>query len=190
MPDSALALGHEGLRLRSRRVRSDRSPRLSVRFAVVLIVLASLAGFVGQSFRARAAAVNDTARIDHQTYLDSMWPIHRRLEQSVLGLGFLAATSANPSTDRLELTTRFDQGLASFRLTEDQVRALQPPEDLREVHLQYLDTVETLQQVAAEMEGSSSVGNEVQSAMGISLGLDAATRLHRLCNRLWPVNCD
>jgi hypothetical protein len=191
MPDSALALGHESLRLRSRRVRSDRSHRLSVRFAVVLIVLASLAGFVGQGFRARAAAVYDTARIDQQTYLDLLWPIHRRLEQNVLGFGFVTAAAANPSTDPLDLTTRLDQGLASFRLTEEQVRALQPPADLRDVQLEYLDTLQLLQQAASEMTGNSPVGvDEARSATAISLGLDAATRLQRLCNRLWPVNCE
>lgn len=190
MPDSALALGHESLRLRSRRVRSDRSHRLSFRFAVVLIVLASLAGFVGQGFRARAAAVYETVRIDQQTYLASMWPIHRRLEQHVLGLGFLAAASANPSTDRLALTTRLGQGLADFRLTEDQVRALQPPADLRDVHLEYLGTVELLQQAATEMEGTATGTGDARSAEAISLGLDAAKRLQRLCNRLWPVSCD
>jgi hypothetical protein len=190
MPDSALALGHESLRLRSRRVRSDRSHRLSFRFAVVLIVLASLAGFVGQSFRARAAAEYESVRIDQQTYLAALWPIHRRLEQNVLGLGFLAAASANPTTDRLELTTRLDQGLAGFRLTADQVRALQPPADLRDVHDEYLDTVALLQQAATEMERGTTVTDDAQSAEAISLGLDAATRLHRLCNQLWPVSCD
>ena len=47
MPYSARALGQEQLRLRSRRVRSNRSQRLSVWLAVVVLVLASLAGYFG-----------------------------------------------------------------------------------------------------------------------------------------------
>jgi hypothetical protein len=49
MPYSARALGQEQLRLRSRRVRSNRSQRLSVWLAVVVLVLASLAGYFGAS---------------------------------------------------------------------------------------------------------------------------------------------
>jgi hypothetical protein len=47
MPYSARALGQEGLRLRSRRVRSDRSHRLSVALVLALFVVAGLLGYFG-----------------------------------------------------------------------------------------------------------------------------------------------
>ena len=51
MPYSASALG-VGLRLRSRRVRSDRTqPRSTFRLALIAAVLAALAGFLGSSLR-------------------------------------------------------------------------------------------------------------------------------------------
>jgi hypothetical protein len=49
MPYGARALGQESLRLRSRRLRSDRAQRLSVRLLVLVFVFASLIGFVGAS---------------------------------------------------------------------------------------------------------------------------------------------
>src|SRR6187200_2178949 len=51
MPYSASALG-VGLRLRSRRVRSDRSqPSTTFRLALIAAVFAALAGFLGSSLR-------------------------------------------------------------------------------------------------------------------------------------------
>jgi hypothetical protein len=49
MPYGARALGQEGLRLRSRRVRSAKSARLSLRLAVVVLILAGLIGYFGAS---------------------------------------------------------------------------------------------------------------------------------------------
>jgi len=43
----AQALGEEGLRLRSRRVHSTRSARMSVKLALVVLVLAGLIGYFG-----------------------------------------------------------------------------------------------------------------------------------------------
>ena len=49
MPYSARALGQDGLRLRSRRVRRDRSQRLSWLLAVTVVMVAGLWGLVGAS---------------------------------------------------------------------------------------------------------------------------------------------
>src|SRR5438874_13640524 len=99
MPYSARALGQEGLRLRSRRVRSNRSQRLSAPLVVAVIVVVSLGGFVG------ASVADSGLRLDslvvpgwmpgpstppssprnpdafEQQYLDALLPIHSRLMQ-------------------------------------------------------------------------------------------------------------
>src|SRR4051794_39138993 len=63
MPYSAAALG-VGLRLRSRRVRSDRSqPLLTVRLAVIAAVCAALVGFFGSSLRADGDVEADTPSV-------------------------------------------------------------------------------------------------------------------------------
>jgi hypothetical protein len=54
MPDSARALGQRGLRLRSRRVRSDRSHRLSAALVLALFVVAGLVGYLGGNVATRA----------------------------------------------------------------------------------------------------------------------------------------
>lgn len=53
MPYSAPALG-QGLRLRERRERSDRSRVSTARLALVFAVLAAVVGFLGSSVRVEA----------------------------------------------------------------------------------------------------------------------------------------
>jgi hypothetical protein len=86
MANSALALGHESLRLRSRRVRSDRSHRLSVRFTLAAIVAATATGFVGSSFRAHSVPTSDLQQLEEQSYLAAPGELQGYLDATVLSV--------------------------------------------------------------------------------------------------------
>src|SRR5437870_1532362 len=120
MPYSARALGHQSFRLRSRRARSDRSHRLSVRFAVALMVLASLAGLVGATLQTRLSPVADAAAVDEQLYVTALWIIQNQVDEGALHLGVIAAQYAQGEIDRTELATRLDDDLATLRRVDDQ----------------------------------------------------------------------
>jgi hypothetical protein len=187
MPYSALALGQASLRLRSRRVRSGRSHRLSLRFAVALVLGASLVGFVGGTLRAPTAAGTYTPHAEEQRYLQALWPIHTQLEQSVERLGLLTAVSETQSNDPSELQAQLEASLTSYRHAEDQLRGLDPPPDLRSIHQGYLDALRLLEQSALEMLSTVGAGNDVHPLAVVPVGLEGVSRLHALTDRFWPV---
>jgi hypothetical protein len=186
MPYSALALGEQSLRLRSRRVRSDRSRRLSLRFAVALVIGASLVGFVGPTLRAPTAAGTYTPPAEER-YLQALWPIHTQLEQSVELTGLLTASYETEAIDPAELKPRLEESLANYRRAEEQMRGLDPPIDLRSIHQGYLDALGLLEQSALEMLSTVDAGNQPRLSQAVPLSLDGVSRLHMLTDRIWPV---
>jgi len=191
MPYSALALGQAGLRLRSRRVRSDRSHRLSLRFVLILVLGASLVGFVGESLRAPTAAgtyAPPAPPAAEQRYLQALLPIHAQLERSVARLGLLTAVPGDETQqiESAELAAGLEEALASFRNAEVQMRTLDPPPDLRSIHQGYLDALRLLEQSALEMLRGVQDRNEAHLSAAIPLGLEATSRRRALTDRLWP----
>jgi hypothetical protein len=214
MPNSARALGQDGLRLRSRRVRSDRSPRLSVSLPVALFVVAGLVGFVSASVRFSdfqlpslsqpvyvpgwmpgpstspvRSLVSLVPTIDEQRYLQALWPIHTRLQQRGVRLGLTVATfGAHVELDRAQLKVRLDDALAGFRVAEEQLRALQPPTDLQEDHASYLDAVRLLQDSAVQMLRTCDDGKLVHLTEAVPLSLEGLSQMQLLGDRWWPAS--
>lgn len=186
MAYSALALGHDGLRLRSRRVRSDRSYRLSVRFAVVMFVVAGLGGLGGAAFEVRSSTAVEVPPGDGRGYVEALSPIHASVEQSVERLGLLAALYENHEIDRDELRTRLDDSLASYRRAEEEMQALQPPPELRTVHQDYLEALALLRLSALEMRQASEDGDETHFSAAVPLSMQGMTRIRSLMDGFWP----
>src|SRR5262245_57322950 len=128
MPYGAPALG-QGLRLRSRRVRSDRSQLSTLRLATIAAVLAALVGFIGSMVREdnvpwfgrRLAWASAPASplppprplsLEEQRYADALRTIHTQLEETVARVGLGAAFYKSQDIDRVELRMRLNQGLA------------------------------------------------------------------------------
>src|SRR6266487_5330583 len=109
---SALALGHEGLRLRSRRVRSDRSHRLSLWFGLVVIGIASMVGFVGAGLSARPESVVDAAAVDQRRFVSELQPLHADVQRSIEQEGVLVAVYQSGEIDRIEFQRRLASILA------------------------------------------------------------------------------
>jgi hypothetical protein len=207
MPYSALALGHDGLRLRSRRVRSDRSQRPSVRLVVAFVVVAGLVGTGGGSLGLDIPAVHvpgwmpapsvptllsaddlptrpeDLVR---QRYLADLLPIHVRVEQSVVQMGLLAAVYESQEIDRGELRRRLGDDLTNYHRAEEQIGALRPPADLQGMHDRYLGAVSLFRQSAVELLQMVDDGNEDHFRRAMPLTLEGASRLRTLADRFWP----
>src|SRR6185437_5787359 len=91
---SAAALGHAGLRLRSRRVRSGRSHRLSPALVLALIAVASGIGifaFLATDQTQTATPVVDAATLQHQQLVATLRPIDAQIQRSLAQEGLLVA---------------------------------------------------------------------------------------------------
>jgi len=205
MPYSARALGQEGLRLRSRRVRSNRSQRLWVRLFAAVVVVVGLGGFVGASAPDSSlrlpslvipgwmpgpsvppafSANPDAAQ--QQQYLDALLPIHSRLMQTVLRTGLATGSFGGRDIDRGQFRAQLDDSLANYRRIEEQVLALEPPPSLRESHGTYVATVRLFERSATEMLKASDDGNNDHLADGAPLSLEGMARMRVLSDRFWP----
>jgi hypothetical protein len=201
---SASALSF-GLRLRTRRVRSDRPQAPSAKLLLVTVVLAGLVGFTGSVVRGNtpidASAIFDQVRElsasdwtiprsaqahEQQRYAASLRPIHTQLELDVARVGLGAAFYKSRDIDRRELLSRLSQGLASYRLAEAQVAALRPPPALRGPHREFLDAVRLFELSALEMLRMYEDGDEEHLAAALPLSLDATQRLREVSGQVWP----
>jgi hypothetical protein len=206
MPNSARALGQDGLRLRSRRVRADRTPRLPAWLALALLIVAGLfvlvspsvpdrnlrfspisnAGWMpGPSAPPSPVSLNHLASLEQQRYLDALWPIHARLQQNVVRMGLLLSLARTEEIGRVDFERRLDDGLANYRRVEELVRSLEPPPELQDTHDRYLTAIRLFQQSTLEMLSAFGDGDTGQ-ARAVPINLDALARLRVLSERLWP----
>jgi hypothetical protein len=192
------------MRLRSHRVRSDRSQLSTARLALIAAGLAALIGFASANLRDEAlpgvggglASANapTTASIpaprplaiEEQRYADALWSIHTQVEQSIARVGLGAAFYKSREIDSVELRVRLNQGLSGYRQAEMQIQALDPPANLRPVHEGYLAAVRLFQQSALEMLRMYDDGNEEHLVAALPLSLDGTSRLREIGAQFWP----
>jgi hypothetical protein len=181
---SAVALGY-GLRLRSRRVRSGRSQRLSLRIAIVVVALAGGVGFAGVQTRTPTVPVVipvDAATLDQQRFVAGLRPIHAQIQQSVADTGLLVATYQSGSIDKAELQRRLSGILASYRDASIQIDALDTPAALQPVTQSYRNTLGVLAQSGVELSKAYDDGDQGRVAAALARSLQATTQLHDLAD--------
>ncbi len=205
MPHTAPALGL-GLRLRSRRVRSDR-PRVSTfRLAVSAALVAALIGFIGSALRdgtglpvpwsgSRPASASSPRPsvpeprplpLEEQLYADALWAIHSQVEHTTARVGLGTAFYHSHEIDRRELWTRLNQSLSSYRQAELQIESLAPPPALRSSHAAYLAAVRLCQESAIEMLRMYEDGDEEHLSTALPLSLAGTGRLREVVTQFWP----
>ena len=208
MPYSARALGEAGLRLRSRRMRSNRSQRLSGSVILAVLVVGSLVGFIGPNLfdglrlptlnipgwlpasatppaepSPRSAAVRDA---DAQRYVDDLLPIHARLMQAVVRMGVLAASLGSDEDDPDDLKPQIEQTLALYRRTEEQVIGLHAPPDLRTAQSGYLTASRLFERSAMELLRTFDDRDTEHIAAAAPYSLEAMASMRALGEELWP----
>jgi hypothetical protein len=183
---SAVALG-DGLRLRSRRVRSGRSHRLSLWISIVVIAIAAGAGFVGVQMRTPpspgvnvSGSVVDAATLEQQRFVSELRPIRADIQRSISETGLLVATYQSGGVSEVELQRRLTAILASYREAARQVDALNPPADMRPTVQAYRDTLAALAQSGAELSKAYDDGNDARVAAALAQSLRATAQLHDL----------
>jgi hypothetical protein len=188
---SAVAL-EDGLRLRSRRVRSGRSHLLSLWIAIVVVALAAGAGFVGLQSRllqlqqplvgANSSTTVDAATLDQQRFVTRLRPIHAQIQQNIAETGLLVATYQSGGIDRAELQRRLATVLTGYRDAASQVDALQAPADMQSTVQAYRDTLGALTQSGTQLSQAYDDGNEGRVAAALAQSLRAAAQWHDLAD--------
>lgn len=178
---SALALGHNGPRLRSRRLRSDRSHRLSLGFVLTVIAFASLVWFEGGNLirgQLDDASPVDAAAAEQQRFVIDLRPIHAEVQQSVEQEGLLVAAYEGGEIDRVELQRRLAAVLASYRNEQGQLEALSVSPAQVGIQQTYLDALRALDTAAGDLSRAYDDGDQRRAAAALGLTLQAMAHLH------------
>lgn len=186
---SALALGRNGPRLRSRRFRSDRSHRLSLGFALAVIAFASLVWYEAGTFgigRFEPAASVDVAAASQQQFLVELQPIHIEVQQSVEQEGLLVAAFQGGQIDRVELQRQLADVLSSYQREAAQLDSLSPPPPQATLWQSYVDAVRNLSDAAAALSTAYDDGDQGRVAMALGQSLQAMARLHSATELIRP----
>ncbi len=185
----AVALG-DGLRLRSRRIRSGRSHLLSLWIAIVVVAIAAGVAFVGVQTRllqlqpatslAPNAPVADAATLDQQRFVSELRPVHAAMEQSISETGLLVAAYESGSIDKSELQRRLAAVLAGYRDAAGQVATIQAPPDRQSTIHAYRETLDALTQSSSELSKAYDDGDQGHVAAALAQCLRATAQWHDL----------
>lgn len=192
---SAVALGHAGLRLRSRRVRSGRSHRLPI--GLGLVVVATIATAIGVGFLAAQANFNlktqpapapvaDAATLEQQRLVANLQTIDAQIQRTVAQEGLLVAAYQSGQIDRTELQARLADVLKGYRDAASQSAALNLPADVRQRLQADEDALSALTQSAMDLSQAYDDGDEGRVAAALARGLEATARLHAQADEVKP----
>lgn len=192
---SALALGHAGLRLRSRRVRSGRSQRL-LPFALVVVATVAVASGLGflaarwdfNFFKPEPAPVADAgdAKLEQQQLVAKLQAIDAKIQRSIAQEGLLVAAYQSGQMDRSNLQRRLEDVLNGYRDAANQTAALNLPQDVRQRLQADKDALTALTQSATDLSQAYDDGDQARVAAALARSLEATARLHALADEVSP----
>jgi hypothetical protein len=180
---SAAALGHAGLRLRSRRVRSGRSHRLSPVLVLAMIAVASGVGFFALLVTEQtqtATPVVDAATLQRQQLVATLRPIDAQIQRSVAQEGLLVAAYQSGEIDRAAFQRQLGEVLIGYRDAASQVGALDLPPELQSAQQDEQDGLRALTDAATDLSQAYGDGDEARAAAALARSLEATARLHTL----------
>jgi len=180
---SAIALGHNGLRLRSRRLRSNSSHRLSWGLTIAALAAAATVGFVGANvslLQITTTSVVDASTLEQQRFATDLRPIHAEIEQSMVTVGLVVAAYENGEIDATDLQHRLADVLVSYDDAASSLDLLTPPTGAESTVTAYMDEVSSLRSSGEELSKAFDDGDQAQVGAALAETLQAAVRLHDL----------
>jgi len=120
------------------------------------------------------------------SYIEAVWPIHSRVERSVVRVALGAAFFRLQDIDRDELRSRLEQASATYSDAEEQLRLLEPPPRLQGAHAGYLGAVRLFGSSALEMLRMYDDGDEGHLAAGFPVAQHASDRIREVASQLFP----
>jgi hypothetical protein len=187
---SALALGHAGLRLRSRRVRSGRSSRLSPALLLATLAIASGVGFFAfetiLSIQIESQPVVDASPGPHPQLVASLRSIDAQIQRSVAQEGLLVAAYQNGEMDRTQLQRQLADVLTGYRAAASDAGALDLPPSLQADLQADEAALSALTQSAVDLSQAYDDGDQARVTAALARSLAATARLHALSDEVIP----
>ena len=181
----ALALGHAGLRLRSRRVRSGSSHRLSPALVVATLAIASGVGFFAVeaglssiSIRTESQPLVDASPVEHPQLPASLRSIDAQVERGVAQEGLLVAAYESGQIDRNELQRQLGDVLSAYVTATSDVASVDMPPEMQASQRADEESLRALTQSAAELSQAFDDGDQARVATALARSLQAMAQLH------------
>ena len=121
-----------------------------------------------------------------EAYVRALWPIHGEVERSSVRMSLAQISYKTRDMGKVQLKSRVDEALASYRRAEKWLGTLEPPPSLRRSHDEYLAAVRLFQKSAVEARRMFDDGNDDHLRAAYPLGLAGSTKLRALGERFWP----
>src|SRR5205823_3356310 len=119
-----------------------------------------------------------------EAYVRALWPIHGEVERSSVSLAQIFYKTRDMG--KVQLKSRVDEAVASYRRAEKWLGTLEPPPSLRRSHDEYLAAVRLFQRSAVEARRMFDDGNDDHLRAAYPLGLEGSTKLRALGAKFWP----
>ena len=173
--------------------------RPSLKLALFTLVVATLGVTVGVAISRETAAPPSAASPRpalptprpalspaEQAYVEAVWPIHTEVEASSTRVALGTIFYKINELDRVELRTRLDTALTTYRRAEAQLRALQPPSSLISSHEAYLSALQLFEQSTVEMLKLFDDGSDEHLVNAYPLSLAGSNAIREVGVKLWP----
>jgi hypothetical protein len=166
-------------------------------FAVAVLVLLGILAFAATrevtttgptpspSLSQPAAAPKPAFTRAEEAYIQALWPIHGEVERSTVRMSLGKIFYKINDMGKADLKKRVDEALATYRLAEVRISALQPPPSLQRAHDDYLAAVGLFQKSALEVLKMFDDGNDDHLLAAYPLSQDGSDKIREIGARFW-----
>jgi hypothetical protein len=121
-----------------------------------------------------------------EQYMRALWPVHGDVERSVMRMSLGQIFYKTKDLGRVELRTRVEQALATYRGAEARLLALDPPASLRGEHGEYLAAVRLFQESAVEVLKMFEDGRDDHMLAAYPKSQEGSNKIREVGGKFWP----
>lgn len=121
-----------------------------------------------------------------EKYIRELWPIHGDVERSTLRMSLGQIFYLTRDISRAELGTRVTEALATYKVAEARLHALEPPASLRTEHVAYLSAVALFTESAVELLEMFSDGRDDHMVAAYPKSQKASDKIREVGGKFWP----
>jgi hypothetical protein len=135
--------------------------------------------------RPAAAPLKPAFTRAEEAYIQALWPIHGDVERSAIRMSLGKIFYKTNDLGKADLKTRVDAALATYRLAETRITALQPPPSLAREHKDYLAAVRLFEQSAVEVLKMFDDGNDEHLLAGYPMSREGSDKIREIGVKFW-----
>jgi hypothetical protein len=124
--------------------------------------------------------------VDEEAYARALWPIHNSVKASALRMTLGGIQYKTQGLDPAVLQAQIAAARETYAQSESQIRALQPPPSMQQLHNDYLGAVLLYQESAAEMIKVVDDGRDDHLKNAFPLSQQGGQTLREVGSVLWP----